>query len=361
MINISLAGNWQSFGLSVFACTAAVRELPLVARHRHACYRFRPHLRNDPGSPPRGARRSRTPSSVGSLQAAEPETRVRGLCVSRPPGQPGGFQMSITVLGPPSEAAGAPVSRRRGAVVRRLAGRRGARQAAVSGLPGPARLPGRGSRASRAVGCLGWRAVLPGGRDPAQEAARSPPQGRRRRLSAHGSDVHHAQITRPTTTPRGDNDVHASPGSGARANGRAPGRGAATARSDAGSRWLAGSPAEPSAPPIRRDSRSPARCDSMTGAREHDSGPRRISPRDLLRGLRAVPGDQSCPAALLAARWDVVWPCGSRLVRPVRRHGRRASADLDHGRRAGALVYYCDACSREHLRSIEAKLDSEYW
>jgi hypothetical protein len=29
VINISLAGNWQSFGLSVFACTAAVRELPL--------------------------------------------------------------------------------------------------------------------------------------------------------------------------------------------------------------------------------------------------------------------------------------------------------------------------------------------
>jgi hypothetical protein len=27
----------------------------------------------------------------------------------------------------------------------------------------------------------------------------------------------------------------------------------------------------------------------------------------------------------------------------------------------GRSVYYCDACSRVHLRSIEAKLDSEYW
>jgi hypothetical protein len=27
----------------------------------------------------------------------------------------------------------------------------------------------------------------------------------------------------------------------------------------------------------------------------------------------------------------------------------------------GRLVYYCDACSRENLRSIEGKLDSEYW
>ena len=27
----------------------------------------------------------------------------------------------------------------------------------------------------------------------------------------------------------------------------------------------------------------------------------------------------------------------------------------------GRLVYYCDVCSRENLRSIEGKLDSEYW
>jgi len=27
----------------------------------------------------------------------------------------------------------------------------------------------------------------------------------------------------------------------------------------------------------------------------------------------------------------------------------------------GRTVYYCDVCSREHLRSIEAKLDSEHW
>lgn len=27
MINISLAGNWQSFGLSAVACSSAVREL----------------------------------------------------------------------------------------------------------------------------------------------------------------------------------------------------------------------------------------------------------------------------------------------------------------------------------------------
>lgn len=27
----------------------------------------------------------------------------------------------------------------------------------------------------------------------------------------------------------------------------------------------------------------------------------------------------------------------------------------------GRLLYYCDVCARDHLRSIEAKLDSEYW
>jgi hypothetical protein len=28
---------------------------------------------------------------------------------------------------------------------------------------------------------------------------------------------------------------------------------------------------------------------------------------------------------------------------------------------AGRTRTYCEACSREHLRSIEAKLDSEWW
>lgn len=27
----------------------------------------------------------------------------------------------------------------------------------------------------------------------------------------------------------------------------------------------------------------------------------------------------------------------------------------------GALRYYCERCSREHLRSIEGKLDADYW
>jgi hypothetical protein len=27
----------------------------------------------------------------------------------------------------------------------------------------------------------------------------------------------------------------------------------------------------------------------------------------------------------------------------------------------GRTVYYCDVCAREHLRSIEGKLDTEYW
>lgn len=27
----------------------------------------------------------------------------------------------------------------------------------------------------------------------------------------------------------------------------------------------------------------------------------------------------------------------------------------------GRLRHFCDRCSREHLRSIEAKLDSEWW
>jgi hypothetical protein len=27
----------------------------------------------------------------------------------------------------------------------------------------------------------------------------------------------------------------------------------------------------------------------------------------------------------------------------------------------GRVVFYCDRCSRDHLRSLEAKLDPEYW
>jgi hypothetical protein len=27
----------------------------------------------------------------------------------------------------------------------------------------------------------------------------------------------------------------------------------------------------------------------------------------------------------------------------------------------GRIVHYCDRCSRDHLRSLEAKLDPEYW
>ncbi|MFC5728026.1 MULTISPECIES: hypothetical protein [Nocardioides] len=27
----------------------------------------------------------------------------------------------------------------------------------------------------------------------------------------------------------------------------------------------------------------------------------------------------------------------------------------------GRMRHYCEACSREHLRSMEAKLDSEWW
>ena len=60
--------------------------------------------------------------------------------------------------------------------------RRRARQGAVPELPRPRRLPGRRSRAARAVGCLGRRAVPPGRRGPAQAAPRPAPQGRGGRL-----------------------------------------------------------------------------------------------------------------------------------------------------------------------------------
>ena len=33
------------------------------------------------------------------------------------------------------------------------------------------------------------------------------------------------------------------------------------------------------------------------------------------------------------------------------------STSVEHGRR----MTYCDTCSREHLRSMEGKLDSEFW
>jgi hypothetical protein len=28
---------------------------------------------------------------------------------------------------------------------------------------------------------------------------------------------------------------------------------------------------------------------------------------------------------------------------------------------SGVVRYYCERCSREHLRSIESKLDAQYW
>lgn len=33
------------------------------------------------------------------------------------------------------------------------------------------------------------------------------------------------------------------------------------------------------------------------------------------------------------------------------------TTSVEHGRRRT----YCDACSREHLRAMEGKLDSEFW
>lgn len=33
------------------------------------------------------------------------------------------------------------------------------------------------------------------------------------------------------------------------------------------------------------------------------------------------------------------------------------TVSVEHGRRRT----YCDACSREHLRAMEGKLDAEYW
>lgn len=33
------------------------------------------------------------------------------------------------------------------------------------------------------------------------------------------------------------------------------------------------------------------------------------------------------------------------------------TSGVEHGR----MSYFCDTCSREHLRSMEGKLDSEYW
>ena len=48
--------------------------------------------------------------------------------------------------------------------------------------------------------------------------------------------------------------------------------------------------------------------------------------------------------------------------------GARPQGDPDavpltwvHSVENGVSVYYCDLCSREHLRSIEAKLDSQHW
>jgi hypothetical protein len=35
--------------------------------------------------------------------------------------------------------------------------------------------------------------------------------------------------------------------------------------------------------------------------------------------------------------------------------------ETDPGRPELAQRHYCPACARQHLRSIEAKLDAEYW
>lgn len=43
--------------------------------------------------------------------------------------------------------------------------------------------------------------------------------------------------------------------------------------------------------------------------------------------------------------------------------GERATVTLTwvRGTENGREVWTCDRCSREHLRSIEAKLDSQWW
>ena len=62
--------------------------------------------------------------------------------------------------------------------------RRGVRQGALHRLPGPRPVLRRRSRASRAVGRLGWTALHPGRRRPPQASAWPSPQERGGRVAA---------------------------------------------------------------------------------------------------------------------------------------------------------------------------------
>jgi hypothetical protein len=59
------------------------------------------------------------------------------------------------------------------------------------------------------------------------------------------------------------------------------------------------------------------------------------------------PGDDAAPTPVTCA-WCGTTADGAPLT---------WSTSFERGR----VVLYCDRCSRDHLRSLEAKLDPEYW
>ena len=289
---------------------------------------------------------------------------------------------------------------RPGALVRRVADRRGVRQGAVHGLPGPGRLPRRRPRASRAVGCLGWRAVPPGSGDPPQASAWSSPQERggrvaeqlrrRRRIAQANQPTPMTTITNRSTEM---NLMNEEPG--ARADGRAPGRGAAVAaRPPAGPcppaqpQGRAGSAAGPSRPrprPLTSESactRRPRRPAlpprwRKTGRRAPHFLPRaagvclvnhpgawltrQISLAAgwlcLVRCRRHDPGVTCGPGSWLSAAWSCVTSAVRRLRPPAPPTPRTAS---DPPRTVGRGPVHLDHLRREReaprlLRALQPR------
>ena len=73
----------------------------------------------------------------------------------------------------------------------------------------------------------------------------------------------------------------------------------------------------------------------------------------------ALPEATTQPAPEPAAAEPMV--CGTCARDAAAEGEQRALLTWSRGMEGGRSVWTCDGCSREHLRSIEGKLDSTWW
>jgi DNA-directed RNA polymerase subunit RPC12/RpoP len=71
--------------------------------------------------------------------------------------------------------------------------------------------------------------------------------------------------------------------------------------------------------------------------------------------LRAAGGTIGAVTVLVCAR------CGRSLDSEADEQSGLTALAWVHSHERGRDLFYCPACSRENLRSIEGKLDAEFW